>query len=80
MTVFDFVSYDVPPPSSGEVTVEGALETLRDFPFADLVFAKPDTHRALRTGQPEVIFGEGKTSAPAGLQHCSAWIALRQSG
>jgi pyridinium-3,5-biscarboxylic acid mononucleotide synthase len=48
---------------TGEVTVEGALETLRDFPFADLVFAKPDTHRALRTGQPEVIFGEGKTSA-----------------
>jgi NCAIR mutase (PurE)-related protein len=47
---------------SGEVTIEGALETLRDLPFAELEFAKPDTHRALRTGQPEVIFGEGKTA------------------
>jgi len=48
---------------SGEVAIEAALDTLRDFPFAELVFAKPDTHRALRTGQAEVIFGEGKTPA-----------------
>ncbi len=46
---------------SGEIAIEAALDTLRDFPFAELVFAKPDTHRALRTGQAEVIFGEGKT-------------------
>ena len=45
----------------GEVAVESALEALRDMPFADLAFAKPDVHRDLRTGQAEVIFGEGKT-------------------
>ena len=45
----------------GEVTVEAALAALRDLPFADLAFAKPDLHRDLRTGQPEVILGEGKT-------------------
>jgi NCAIR mutase (PurE)-related protein len=48
---------------SGEMAIEAALAILRDFPFAELVFAKPDTHRALRTGQPEVIFGEGKSAA-----------------
>lgn len=47
----------------GELAVEAALEALRDFPFADLAFAKPDLHRALRTGQAEVIFGAGKTAA-----------------
>lgn len=45
----------------GEATVESALDALRDMPFADLEFAKPDLHRDLRTGQAEVIFGEGKT-------------------
>ena len=47
----------------GELTVDAALEALRDFPFADLTFAKPDLHRALRTGLPEVIFGAGKSAA-----------------
>jgi NCAIR mutase (PurE)-related protein len=45
----------------GDESVEGALAALRDLPFADLGFAKPDLHRELRTGVPEVIFGEGKT-------------------
>ena len=31
--------------------------------FADLGFARLDTHRALRTGDPEVIYGAGKTPA-----------------
>jgi NCAIR mutase (PurE)-related protein len=47
----------------GETTVGAALETLRDFPVADLFFAKLDTHRELRTGQPEVVLGLGKTVA-----------------
>jgi NCAIR mutase (PurE)-related protein len=47
----------------GELAIEAALEALRDFPFADLAFAKPDLHRALRTGQAEVIFGAGKSAA-----------------
>jgi NCAIR mutase (PurE)-related protein len=45
----------------GEVDVDAALATLRDLPFRDLGFAKPDLHRVLRTGHPEVIFGTGKT-------------------
>ena len=50
----------------GEETVEGALAALGDLAFlapgyADLGFAKPDLHRELRTGVPEVIYGEGKT-------------------
>ena len=34
---------------------------LRDLPFQDLGFAKADHHRALRTGFPEVVYGQGKT-------------------
>jgi len=48
---------------AGELTIDVALEALRDLPFADLAFAKPDLHRALRTGQAEVIFGAGKRPA-----------------
>ena len=47
----------------GEVTTDDALVLLRDLPFSDLAFAKPDHHRSLRTGLPEVIFGEGKSIA-----------------
>jgi NCAIR mutase (PurE)-related protein len=32
-------------------------------PLVDLGFAKVDTHRAHRTGDPEVVFGQGKTPA-----------------
>lgn len=42
----------------------GRDEVLRAFqaaPIADLGFALVDTHRALRKGFPEVIFGAGKT-------------------
>jgi NCAIR mutase (PurE)-related protein len=45
----------------GGLTVDAALEKLRDLPFEDLGFAKIDNHRELRRGFPEVIFGEGKT-------------------
>jgi NCAIR mutase (PurE)-related protein len=37
------------------------LNTLRRLPYEDLGFARLDTHRQLRRGQPEVIFCEGKT-------------------
>jgi NCAIR mutase (PurE)-related protein len=45
----------------GGLTVDAALERLRDLPYEDLGFAKVDNHRELRRGFPEVIFGEGKT-------------------
>ena len=47
--------------ASGEMTPEEAETALKMKPFVDLGFAKPDLHRGIRQGIPEVIFGEGKT-------------------
>jgi len=47
----------------GTCPVDDALAKLRAMPFEDLGFAKLDHHRALRNGFPEVILGEGKTTA-----------------
>lgn len=47
----------------GDVSVDSALDKLRDLPFEDVGFAKIDHHRELRTGYPEVIFCAGKTTA-----------------
>ncbi len=44
-----------------KITVDKALEQLKDYPFADMDFAKIDLHRSLRQGFPEVIYCEGKT-------------------
>ena len=44
----------------GGVSVEEALEALRDFPTAQLAEASLDTRRALRRGFPEVVLGVGK--------------------
>lgn len=46
----------------GELSAEAAVDELRALPFEDLGFAKLDHHRPLRSGLPEVVFGEGKTS------------------
>jgi pyridinium-3,5-biscarboxylic acid mononucleotide synthase len=46
---------------AGAVTREQVLQAFQAAPVADLGFAKVDTHRALRRGFPEVIFGAGKT-------------------
>jgi len=43
------------------MTVDTAVEQLRDLPYQDIGFAKLDHHRPLRTGWPEVVFGKGKT-------------------
>jgi pyridinium-3,5-biscarboxylic acid mononucleotide synthase len=47
----------------GAIGPEDALRELRDLPFRSLGFAHADTHRHLRTGFPEVIFGTGKSVA-----------------
>jgi NCAIR mutase (PurE)-related protein len=39
-----------------------ALKRLRMLPFDDLGFARLDTHRSIRRGVPEVVFGDGKTA------------------
>ncbi len=46
---------------TGELEVDDAVSILATLPFADLGHAKIDHHRALRTGMPEVVYGEGKT-------------------
>jgi hypothetical protein len=44
----------------GEVSVGAALDELKDIPFRELGFARLDSHGELRSGIPEVIYGEGK--------------------
>lgn len=39
------------------------VEAFRAAPFEDLGFARVDHHRAVRQGQPEVVFGLGKSSS-----------------
>jgi hypothetical protein len=46
---------------TGTVSVDHALEALKDLPYADLGYAKVDHHRTLRSGHPETIFSQGKT-------------------
>ncbi|MGN0406253.1 MAG: nickel pincer cofactor biosynthesis protein LarB [Bariatricus sp.] len=45
----------------GEMTVDDALLVLKKAPFDDIGYAKVDTHRKIRQGAAEVIFGAGKT-------------------
>lgn len=48
---------------AGRASVEDTLHSLRNFPYDDtLGYARLDTHRALRTGFPEVVFCQGKTT------------------
>jgi hypothetical protein len=50
--------------AAGGVAVEAAADKLAEGPMAgqlDLGFARVDTHRGLRTGDPEVVYAEGKT-------------------
>ena len=46
---------------AGGVSRDKVLQSFQAAPIADLGFAQVDTHRALRKGFPEVIFGSGKT-------------------
>ncbi len=46
----------------GSVSVDEALENLKEFPYTDLGFARIDHHRELRTGYPEIVYCAGKTN------------------
>src|SRR5438067_6757381 len=52
--------------AAGTVSVPAAVEALAIVPygFEDLGFARLDHHRALRTGDPEVVYGAGKSPEP----------------
>lgn len=47
--------------AAGRVAPAEALMQLRMEPYKDLGFAKVDTHRGIRQGMAEVIYGAGKT-------------------
>jgi NCAIR mutase (PurE)-related protein len=60
----------------GTVTVEEAVEQLKDLPFQDLGHTKIDHHRNLRKGLEEVLFGQGKS-----LDHMTETIrSMRKKG
>jgi len=61
---------------SGRVAIDEALERLRTLPVEELGFATVDTHRALRRGFPEAVYGPGKTPA----QIVDIVRALRRAG
>ena len=48
---------------AGKISASRVLRAFQAAPIADLGFARVDTHRALRKGFPEVIYGAGKTAA-----------------
>ncbi len=45
----------------GALSIDDALQSLKQLPYQDLGCAQVDHHRELRQGMPEVIFGEGKS-------------------
>jgi NCAIR mutase (PurE)-related protein len=47
----------------GGLSVDAAMQQLRQLPFEDIGCAHVDHHRQLRQGMPEMIFGAGKTAA-----------------
>jgi NCAIR mutase (PurE)-related protein len=47
--------------ASGELSPADALGRFATAPYDDLAHSLVDTHRALRTGDPEVVYAEGKT-------------------
>jgi NCAIR mutase (PurE)-related protein len=48
--------------ASGDVAAADALDALAVAPYQQLADAMVDTHRALRTGDPEVVYGAGKST------------------
>lgn len=46
---------------NGTLDIDAAVNHLKDLPYTELGHTKIDTHRTLRKGHPEVIYGAGKT-------------------
>ena len=53
--------------SKGVCSVNEAAEMLITLPYDDMGFAKLDSHRNMRTGASEVVFGQGKTPEQVAL-------------
>ena len=61
---------------AGKISRGKVLRAFQAAPVADLGFAQVDSHRALRRGFPEVIFGSGKT--PEQVVTIAAQILARE--
>lgn len=48
--------------AAGELSTTDAVAQLENFPFAELGHTTLDTHRELRQGAPEAVYGAGKTA------------------
>jgi len=53
--------------AKGVCSVSEAAEMLKTLPYDDMGFAKLDSHRNMRTGASEVVFGQGKTPEQVAL-------------
>jgi len=62
--------------AEGKASVDSAFRKIRALPFESLGMASVDHHRSIRQGVPEVILGEGKTTA----QIVRIARAMRKSG
>jgi NCAIR mutase (PurE)-related protein len=62
--------------ADGSLDPADALDQLATAPYDELAHSLVDVHRALRTGDPEVVYGAGKTTA----QVLEVVEALRASG
>ncbi len=45
----------------GKISQDEFIEKLKILPYIDIKFAKIDTHRTLKFGFPEVVYGKGKS-------------------
>jgi NCAIR mutase (PurE)-related protein len=63
--------------ASGALSVDRALEDLRDLPHEHLSDATIDHHRELRTGQAEAVYAPGKT--PEQVRDAAAALVARAS-
>lgn len=64
--------------ASGALSVDRAVEDLRDLPHEHLSDATIDHHRELRTGQAEAVYAPGKT--PEQVRDAAAALVARASG
>ncbi len=64
--------------ANGKMTVDDAMLRIKTKPYEDLGFAKVDTHRSIRQGMAEVIYGAGKTKEQI-LQICTAILDSGES-
>ncbi len=61
--------------ADGSASPEAALEKLRTLPFTEAAHTLADTHREIRVGLPEVVYGRSKTTE----QIAEALAALQQA-